>query len=140
MARGSRRDHDKFCRTEGWDEVRNARGAGVAHHITYELPLPDGRTLRTRISRPANGNVYGADLWGQILRTQLDVTGDEFWACVKKRVVPDRGAAPRPPAQAMPARLVHQLIHEVGIPEVDVAQMTLDDALRVMGEYRSRPR
>lgn len=138
-APGSRRDHDKFCRTEGWTEVRSARGKAVRHHITYEYVLPDGRILRTRISRPANGTAYGADLWAHILRTQLAVTEQEFWACVKEGRLPDRGS-PSPPAHVLPAGLVHQLINEVGLPQDQVAAMTLEDALAVMAEFWSRPR
>lgn len=135
----SRRDHDRFCQIEGWDEVRNARGR-TGHHQTYESRLPDGRILRTRISHPVNNDTYGARLWSHILRDQLDVTQTQFWACVDDRTVPDRGvAADATPANALPAGLVHQLIHVVGVPEGEVAAMSLDQALSVMNEYWSTP-
>lgn len=135
---GSRRDHDRFCRLEGWTEVRNARGRKVGHHITYELPLPDGRILRTRISRPPNNESYGPRLWAQVL-DQLQVTEAEFWACVSDRQLPDRGTVDdEPPPRALPADLVHQLIHAVGVPETEVATMTREQALEVLRQHWSR--
>src|ERR1043165_5317646 len=77
-------DHDRFCRTEGWISVR------AATHITYELGLPDGRVLRTRLS---SRDSYGSDLWRHILRDQLEVDEPAFWACVhdeKRGNSPDR--------------------------------------------------
>ena len=137
---GSRRDHDRFCRLEGWTEVRNARGRKVGHHITYELTLPDGRILRTRISRPPNSETYGPRLWAHVL-DQLQVTEAEFWACVALRELPDRGTVSRePPGTSLPAGLVHQLIHVAGVPESEVAGMTLEDAVEVMRGHWSRPR
>jgi hypothetical protein len=137
---GSRRDHNRFCQLEGWTEVRNARGRKGGHHITYELTFSDGRILRTRVSRPPNNETYGPQLWAQIL-DQPQVTEAEFWECVSDRKLPARGAASdEAPANALPADLVYQLIHVVGVPEVEVAAMTLDRALEVMRAHWSRPR
>ena len=138
---GSRRNHNRFCQVEGWTEVRNARGQKVRHHITYELELPDGTVLRTRISRPANNETYGPNLWSTILEHQLCVTEDEFWSCVSKKVLPDRGSGGlQPPANALPAQLVFQLIHDAKVPEDQVATMTLDQAVEVMTAFWSQPR
>jgi hypothetical protein len=137
----SRRDHDRFCGTEGWDEVRNARGGQVGNHITYELRLADGRILRTRFSRPPDTTTYGPALWKHILTGQLDVTVAEFWACVRDKRLPDREtAAHEPPATALPASLVHQLIHVAGVAEDQVAAMSLERAVEVMSAYWSRPK
>lgn len=138
MNPGSRRDHDKFCRTEGWEEVRNARGQSVRHHITYELALDDGRILRTRISRPANSDVYGPALWKQILSsTQLDVSEDDFWACVRGRVKPARSLAPDATEGSLPAGLVHQLLSQARVPEDVVRTMSLDEAIARMDVFWS---
>lgn len=140
MNAGTRVDHDQFCRIEKWDQVRDARGRAVGHHVTYELLLADGTRLRTRISHPVNKDTYGPRLWKTILREQLVVTEDEFWACVKDRQVPDRGQSDdEAPAGALPAALVYQLIHHAAVPEAEVAQMTLPAAMDVMTRYWSRP-
>ena len=137
---GTRRDHNRFCQVEGWTEVRNARGKKVGHHITYELALPDARILRTRVSRPPNNETYGPTLWGHILGDQLEVTEAEFWVCVTDGKRPDRRAPTADaPANALPASLVYQLIHEAGVPETEVAAMTLERAVEVMTAHWSKP-
>ena len=112
----------------------------MAHHITYELPLSDGRRLRTRVSRPADNTTYGPSLWKTILRDQLEVTGDEFWACVKDKQLPERGQDAEPTSvPALPAGLVYQLIHVAHVPEADVMGLTLDQANALMAAHWSRP-
>ncbi|MEV0898574.1 hypothetical protein [Actinoplanes sp. NPDC049802] len=133
MNPGTRVDHHQFCLNEKWETVRDGRGRAVGHRVTYELPLRDGRILRTRISRPVNKDTYGARLWKTILADQLEVTEAEFWACVKDKQPPDRGwEEAEIPAKALPASLVYQLIHEVGLAESEVAAMTLEDAMAAM--------
>ncbi len=124
----TRYDHDKFCRTEGWQPVSNARGAKVAHHVTYELPLHDGRILRTRVSRPVDRTDYGASMWAHILRDQLGVTDAQFWDCIDNENTPDRGA-PAATTQGLPAELVHLLLNKVGLSSAEVALMSKADAI-----------
>lgn len=128
------KDHEAFCAIEGWQRVRDARGRAGTHHVTYELALPDGRILRTRISHPVDRSDYGTSLWHHILRDQLQVTEDEFWATVKENKRPGRGV-PEPPAQALPADVVHLLISRVGLSEAEVAGMTKDQAVNRLQRY-----
>lgn len=138
--RATRGDHDRFCVVEGWAEVRNARGKPVRHHQTYELTLPGGAVLRTRISRPVNRDTYGAAMWRHILTEQLAVTEAEFWACVLDGQPPRRGVPDVPPAdRSIPASLVHQLLHEVGLSDDEVARMTRAQAIERMQSHWSRP-
>ena len=130
----TRQDHDKFCSIEGWSRVRDARGRTGTHRVTYELHLPDGRILRTRISHPPDRGTYGPSLWRHILRDQLDVSEDEFWTCVRDGVKLDRGL-PETPAEALPADLVHLLITRVGLPESEVAAMTRAQAIERLDRY-----
>lgn len=130
----TRKDHDGFCRTEGWRLVRNARGRTGTHHITYELDLPDGRVLRTRISHPPDRSTYGPSMWKHILRDQLDVDEAEFWACAQDGVTPDRGL-PEPPPTALPAELVHLLITKAGMTEADVAAMSKAEAIARLNQH-----
>jgi hypothetical protein len=137
----TRDDHQRFCAVEGWVQVRNARGKPVRHHETYELSLFDGRILRTRISRPVNRTTYGPAMFGHILNEQLQVTEDEFWLCVRDRQPPHRAGAPGTASErSLPASLVHQLLHEVRVPEAEVAAMTRDEAIARMQEYWTRAR
>lgn len=130
----TRKDHEAFCAAEGWQRVRDARGRAGTHHVTYELALPDGRILRTRISHPVDRSGYGASLWSHILRDQLQVTQEEFWACVRENRRPGRGA-PELPAGSLPADLVHLLITRVGLSQIEVAAMSKDQAVARLQQY-----
>ncbi|MFC4112077.1 cytotoxic translational repressor of toxin-antitoxin stability system [Nonomuraea zeae] len=130
----TREHHDSFCQIEGWRQVRNARSGAGTHHVTYELDLPDGRILRTRISHPVDRSTYGPGIWSHILRDQLQVDEATFWACVQNDVKPDRGA-PAPPSEALPADLVFMLISRVGLDEMTVATMSKDEAIVRLQKY-----
>lgn len=123
-----RKDHETFCHVEEWRRVRDARGRTGTHHVTYEFDLPDRRILRTRISHPVDRTGYGQSMWKHILRDQLEVDEPVFWSCVRDGVRPDRGT-PTPPAEALPADLVHMLISRVGLPESEVAAMSKEEAV-----------
>ena len=139
MRRGTRVDHNRFCLTEDWQLVRDARGRAVGHHVTYELTLDDGRILRTRISRPVDKTTYGPALWKSILREQLDVTEAEFWRCVKDKSLPPRGRVDSEPSEAaIPAGLAYQLIHVARIPEDEVRGLTREQAVAAMAAYWTR--
>lgn len=43
----ARKDHEKFCRTEGWTRRTSARGKKGTHHDNDELALPNGDILWT---------------------------------------------------------------------------------------------
>lgn len=119
----AREDHDDFCTNEEWTLVRGAQGKPVKHHRTYELVLWDGRILRTRISRPVDRSGYAASTWTHILREQLEVTADRFWACARNGVKPDRGGpAVNVSRKSVPLHLVRELIR-LGISEHDVLEM-----------------
>lgn len=130
----TRADHQKFCEIEGCALIRNAKGGTGTHHVTYELPLPDGRILRTRISHPPDRTDYGKHLWAHILKDQLDVDETTFWACERTGTTPDRGGQAANPA-AIPAQLVHILLHDVGLPEPDVATMSKQEAIDRVNLY-----
>lgn len=90
--------------------------------------------LRTRISHPVDRSSYGKSIWKHILRDQLDVDESRFWACVQDGVKPDRGT-PEPPAEALPADLVHLLISRVGLGESEVAGMSKEEAIASLQRF-----
>lgn len=130
----TREDHEAFCKTEGWQLVRDARGKTGTHHITYELHLHDGRILRTRISHPVNRDAYGPSIWAHILKDQLDVDQAAFWGCTRDGIKPNRGE-PEMPAGALPADLVHLLLTRVRLSEAEVMAMSKDEAIARMRQY-----
>lgn len=110
----------------------------MRHHATYELILDDGSVLRTRISRPIDRTTYAPSMWSHILRDQLDVTEDAFWACVRDGVLPARSApAPRHP-RAIPLHLLNELITRVGMTPDGAAALSLEDAVDALAEYWRR--
>ena len=86
------------------------------------------------MSHPPDRVDYGPALWSHVLRDQLQVTESEFWACVKDGVTPRRGL-PTPPAEALPADLVHLLLHRLGLTEAEVAAMSRDAAIARLHEF-----
>ena len=134
----TRADHDRFCVVEGWRVVRDARGDSIGHHVTYELDLPDGRTLRTRVSHPPNRETYGPALWRHVLGDQLCVDEATFWACVRDRTRPSRGAV-EPTPDGIPAEMVHLLVHRVGLSESEVGRMTRHQAVERLAAFWSEP-
>lgn len=130
----SREYHNAFCSIEGWDVVRKADGKSVMHHITYELVVPDGRILRTRISRPPDKTTYGEKIWAHILRDQLDVDAATFWACVQDGVKPDRGQA-NPAGEILPAELVYLLQKHLRLSGAEIGEMSRQDAIERMSRF-----
>lgn len=131
---GRRDDHEKFCLTERWELLLNARGKPVRHHATYRLILDDGRILRTRISRPVDRSTYSASMWQHILQDQLIVEEEEFWSCVVDGILPSRGV-PSEPTATLPLSLVWQLTRTAGISEDVVAAMSKEQAIQALNDY-----
>jgi hypothetical protein len=131
----TRADHEKFCRTEGWTRVRDATGRAGTHHITYELVLPDGRILRTRVSHPPNRSTYGPRLWSHILRDQLQVDEATFWAAIRDGVSPPRMSTASDPATSLPAELAFLLVGRVGLTREQVAGMTRAEAIERINRF-----
>jgi len=136
--RARKSDHQRFCRTEGWHLVRDATGRPIGHHETYELPLADGRILRTRISRPVDDTDYGSGLFAHILREQLEVSADEFWRGVRDGEAPARGAPAPMAARTLPLGLVRQLTEQVGLDEQVALGLTLEQATAALTEHWER--
>jgi len=130
----TRRDHLRFCEIEGWTVVRSGTGNRSTHHETYELELPDGRILRTRVSRPPDRTGYGTALWSHILRDQLQTSPEEFWQCVRTGEPPARGALPAPQG-AIPADLAHLLKNRVGLSDDQLAEMSRQAAVERAQQY-----
>jgi hypothetical protein len=102
--------------------------------VTYEFILPDGSTLRTRISHPPDRTDIGPALWSHILRDQLRVSEAEFWSCVRDGTHPQR-AGGRDTRASLPAELAYLLIHRVGLSDDEVAEMSRDEAVARLDKY-----
>lgn len=127
----TRADHQRFVEREGWQP------AASTHHETYELVLMDGRVLRTRISRPPDRTTYGPRLWAHVLRDQLGVTEDEFWACVRDGALPDRRPDRRAEERSstIPVEVAELLIGRVGLRREDLVGMSREAAIARLNTY-----
>lgn len=130
----TRDDHRRFCESEGWRLVRSATGNRSTHHETYELELPDGDVLRTRISRPPDRTVYGSGLWSHILRDQLRVSQQESWQCVNDGTLPPR-SQPAMPKDSIPTEVLYLLKQRVGLTDDQLAEMTAEAAIERLQQY-----
>lgn len=129
---GTRADHEAFCRADGWEPKRDARGrAGAGDHVRYRLRLSDGRVLNTKISRPVDGTVYSEELWRTILREQLQVTEEQFWACVIEGTRPEHGIVTKSasPAETIPANIVYTL-QVNGLTDAEITALGRDGAIK----------
>ncbi|TCC18942.1 cytotoxic translational repressor of toxin-antitoxin stability system [Kribbella speibonae] len=130
----TRTDHENFCITEGWAERKRATGKRGTHHVNYEFALSDGRILYTRISHPVDRTGYGPSIWAHILRDQLAVTAEEFWACVEDKVLPDRQEL-QVPTDTIPVGVIRVLVVEAHIPEAKVKAMTKAEAIQRLADF-----
>lgn len=115
--------------------MRSAVGKRNTHHDTYELSLPSGDVLRTRVSRPVNKQTYGPKMWAHILRDQLEVTEQAFWDCADRGIVPARGGVPTSEPRGIPTEVLHQLKHRVGLPESEIAALSRSAAIERLNEF-----
>jgi hypothetical protein len=132
------RDLRTYVTNNGWTEEPNlARGRRrTGDHRRYFRDLPDGTRLRTKVSHDEHAEI-GRDLFHRILGDQLRVTEDQFWGVVHGRINADAEQAVA--VEPIPGWLVTRLIFTVGLPEEDVAGMTVEEAQAVWLEYQSRP-
>lgn len=129
---------ERFCQVEGWEDRDAARGRRTGDHKRYRLRLPDGNVLTTKVSH-GTGQV-DAGLFTRILRDQLQVTEQEFWAAVDHRRLPIRVPTPVSPAgHRLPARLVEPL-SRLGVPDDQMRELSVEQAEALLREERRRPR
>lgn len=130
----TRKDHQQFCAIEGWELVQSARGKAVGHHLTYTFTHPDGRILRTRISRPIKPEPYGKTMAAHILRDQLEVRDKEFWACVNDKIKPNRDVISTA-VEVIPASMLLMLKNELHMSEPELKGLRRDEAIQLVTEY-----
>src|SRR5262249_9277618 len=99
-----------------------------------ELSLPDGRTLRTRVSHPPNRTAYGPSMWAHILRDQLCVDEATFWAAVRQGVQPPRvHAAAR--TTSLPSEVAALLVNRVGLTREQVTALSRQEAIERLNRF-----
>lgn len=74
---------ERFCRIDGWREVRRTG------HVHFEKVLPGGRVLRTHRSLSSK-KTMSPGRFKALLRHQLDVSEEQFWRALETRTPVDR--------------------------------------------------
>lgn len=120
---------------EGWEPVTGATNE-TGDHLRFQLRVGDD-ILRSRISLPPSAkHTYGRHRWRHLLRDQLKVTEEEFWACVKDGKLPQRSQPAAVTREAaIPVEVVNLLIHRVGLDESEVRSMTRQEAIERLTRY-----
>ena len=132
-------DHQKYVERDGWIEEPNlARGhRRTGDHRRYRKDLPDGTTLRTKVSHGLDDEI-GVALFQHILRDQLRTSDERFGEVV--RGVAHVSEPPPPQAQTIPGWLVQRLLLTVGLREDEIGAMTADEAQAAWVAYQARPK
>ena len=129
--------HLKLVETEGWEKKGTARGTGKGgDHYRYNVTLATGDVLTTRVSH-GSGQINDPKLIAAIYRDQLAVSEQDFWRCVDDGVLPPR---PQPYSAAhegemLDAKLVRNLIRNVGLSEAGIATLTKAEAVARWARY-----
>ena len=131
-------DLHRFCEVDEWQIKKTARGKKAGDHTRYTKTLPDGTVLRTKVSHGHKG-IDDPDLFSHILRTQLQVTAEQFWDAVDHGTKPQRpGIEPEPPPkEAIPFDLARNLLTKVGTSQAELARMSKEEAVARWHEYLS---
>jgi hypothetical protein len=132
-------DLKTFVERDGWTEEPNlARGKRrVGDHWRYRKERPDGTILRTKVSHAVRDEI-GSDLFHHILRDQLGVDEERFWAVVRGLPIDRAPAEPNP--VTTPGWLVQRLMLTVGLSEEAVRAMAPEEAHAAWVEYQTRER
>ncbi len=119
-----------------WEIRKTARGTLAGDHTRYKKTLPDGTVLITKVSH-GRKQIGDPDLFKHILRTQLHVTADQFWAAIDGGTKPQRpGTEPEPPPPgSIPLALARNLLMKAGVRQAELAGMTKDEAVARWHQY-----
>lgn len=122
---------ERFCRIDGWREKRRTG------HVFFEKVLADGTVLRAHRSF-AGGKTMSPGRFKAILRNQLQVSEADFWAALETKAPVARPSEPPKEEAALPAHLVRVLKDELHLSEPELAELSLEEAQRLVHEHWSQ--
>ncbi len=131
---------EKFLGVDRWVRLpAGSRGGRSEDHIFFEKILPDGRVLQTHISHSRRGRP-SAGRFAAILRGQLEVSREQFWAALQKGEPVDRPAVlEESDLVEHEAWVVAVLARELHMTAERIAALGIDDAKRRVLDHWSRP-
>jgi hypothetical protein len=123
---------ERFCRIDGWRESQRTG------HVFFEKTLSDGTVLRTHRSFAA-GKTMSPGRFKDILRSQLQVSKEDFWRTLETGEPVARPSAPPAEEAELPAYVVHVLRDELHLTEAEIGELAPAQAERLVHEHWSRP-
>lgn len=125
-------DVEKFLAADGWRPISpGERGGRRQRHLFFEKLLPGGRLLQTHISHDRRKSI-GASRFGAVLRDQLEVSREDFWAAI------DAGAPVDRPATLDEDEVVE---HEAWVIRVLAGELHMSpDEIAALGEVEAKER
>ena len=124
-----------FVQVEGWEDKDKKSEKKKGDHHRYVFTIPTGGRLYTRNS-PGKGQIYNSDLFQHILRDQLGISKDQFWAAVDHGIKPVRQSPTSMQISgALDAKLVRNLITKVKVSPIELESMTKQQAITLWQEW-----
>jgi hypothetical protein len=135
------RELRKFVEVEGWEDKDKVSRKKEGDHKRYVFTTPTGERLFTRISH-GRDKIQDPDLFQHILRDQLKIDEDQFWAAVDLGKIPVR---PVPEGTvdygtSIDAKLAWNLLTKVHLTHAQLSEMTQAEAVKVWHEWLNKPR
>ena len=128
----------RYVQVEGWEDKDKKSGKKTVDHHRYVFTTPTGERLFTKVSH-GRGQIHDRDLFEHILRDQLCIGEEQFWAAVDRGVPPMRlSPAPTNPEGALDAKLVRNLLTKVKVTPGQLVGMTHEEAIKLWQEWLSR--
>ena len=132
-------DIRRFLIADGWREIPGSeRGGSRSRHIFFEKPLDDGRVLSTHISH-SDDKTFAAGRFGEMLRTQLEVSRAEFWECIRTQAPVNRPVPVDAAPVEHPAWVIQVLTRDLHMTSEQIAALSSEEAQGLATEHYSRP-
>jgi hypothetical protein len=134
-------DVEDFLAADGWREIPSSeRGGSRRRHVFYEKLLADGRVLQTHISH-SRGKTMSPGRFSSLLRNDLEVSKDEFWACIRSGTPVDRPVLlDDPRVVEHDAWVVAVLVGELHISLAELGALSREEAEAVVHRHWARAR
>lgn len=137
----SYRELRKFVEVEEWENKDKLSQKKEGDHKRYVFTTPAGERLFTRISH-GKGKYQDPDLFQHILRDQLQIDEDQFWAAVDRGKIPVRLGPSGTVSYrtSIDAKLARNLLTKVHLTHAQLSVMTQEQAVECWSEWLSKPR